>query len=136
MEAKCVLVCDDNRLVLKFMATMLEDLGCKAFKAETPEEAVKVAQMEMDAIALHLLDVDLPGMDGRDLHQQLKEYSPEAKCILVSGYSKEYIEDSGPIPAGVGFIQKPFRYDALLDEISKAFSLPGGISTPSSKGVA
>ena len=119
-KADGVLVCDDNRLILKFMVSMLGELGYKAFKSETPGEAIKIAQAETDSIALHLLDIDLPGMDGRALHRLLKEYSPDAKCILVSGYSKEYIEDSGCIPVGVGFIQKPFGYEAFVDEIREA----------------
>lgn len=124
-----ILVCDDNRAILKLIVRVLEGMGYKTFKSETPEEALKIAQAERNGLILHIVDVHLPGMDGRKLRKEMMKYSPDAKCILLSGLPKECVEECGGTPEGAAFIQKPFSIDLLEDEIHRALAVDDAART-------
>ena len=40
-----------------------------------------------------LLDFTMPGMDGLETMQQIKEIRPDARIIISSGYTRQQIED-------------------------------------------
>lgn len=60
-----------------------------------------------------LLDLTMPRMDGTDTCRRLRQLDPEARVVLMSGYSMRNITalcgDSPPD----GFVQKPFRVHEL-----------------------
>ena len=64
--SRIVLVVDDSHLVLDIAATMLENLGCEVVTASNAKEAL--AKLSTDPrIEVLISDIDMPGMDGREL---------------------------------------------------------------------
>jgi FixJ family two-component response regulator len=49
----------------------------------------------------------MPGMNGRELADQLLEWNPEIKIIHMSGYTDDIISHHGVLDTGVTFINKP-----------------------------
>jgi DNA-binding NarL/FixJ family response regulator len=60
----------------------------------------------------------MPGMGGRATYLQLKEINPRVKVLLSSGYSLEGEAQEILAQGAQGFIQKPYRLDALSRKIA------------------
>ncbi len=114
-----VLVVDDrgdDRAVLK---SVLQLHDFRIVEASSGEEALeKIRKGNYDVC---LVDYRMPGMNGVETIEKIREESPEANVVLVSGYTldeaiKREIEGRG----GVAFIKKPFEINNLVDVIRDA----------------
>lgn len=75
-----VLVVDDDGAVLAWMASLLEGEGMEVLRAETGEEALRLARERPPEVAV--LDIRLPGISGREVCRILKE-DPRFRRPLV-----------------------------------------------------
>jgi len=62
-----------------------------------------------------VLDVNLPGMSGVELHQQLNESGLDPRTVFVSGQADETVRQQVLAAGAAGFLHKPFSIDALLE---------------------
>jgi PAS domain S-box-containing protein len=115
-----ILLVDDEEIVRNTTARLLESMGYQVVMAGDGEEAVKIYQEEQDEIALVLLDVAMPGMDGPETFHKLREINPAVRGLLFSGYSADAAANQLVDEGAVGFIQKPFMADQLADAVAKA----------------
>ena len=81
-SAATVLVVDDNPINLKLVSDLLAFEGYRVLKADDGEKAA--ASVQLDPPDLILLDVDLPGIDGRTLPKRLKSDPPTADIIIAA----------------------------------------------------
>lgn len=66
-----------------------------------------------------MLDLIMPGMDGRDTFRALRKINPEITAVLVSGYSVDG-EAHEVVDEGMkGFLPKPFRLEDLVTMLAK-----------------
>ena len=61
----------------------------------------------------------MPGMNGKELYERLKEGRPDLKVLYMSGYTDDVIAHHGVLDEGVEFIQKPFSVKPLLEKVKK-----------------
>lgn len=99
---------------------MLEKLGYHPLIANTPSEAIRLAEKYPGAIHLLMTDVIMPEMNGRDLAKQLLSFYPDMKRLFVSGYTANVIAHHGVLDSGVHFIQKPFSMKDLAAKLREA----------------
>jgi FixJ family two-component response regulator len=59
----------------------------------------------------------MPGMNGRQLYQQLLAQRPGLKVIFMSGYANSAIAQHGVLDEGMGLLQKPFHIPQLLHKV-------------------
>jgi two-component system cell cycle sensor histidine kinase/response regulator CckA len=69
------------------------------------------------AIDLLITDLVMPGMNGRELADEMVRIYPDAKVLYASGYANEHIVQSGAVEPGVHFIQKPYSVHSLSRKI-------------------
>ncbi len=115
-EKPTVLVVDDTPDNLALMSTLLKGLY-KVKVANTGEKALKmVAAHPPDLI---LLDVMMPGMDGREVCQHLKENPRTASVpvIFLTSNDQEHDEELGLNLGAVDYITKPFSIPITLARI-------------------
>ncbi len=115
--AGTVLLVDDEPLVLRVAARMLERYGFDVISAVDGVEAVELYRERADDIDLVLLDLTMPRMGGEETFLELRRIREDVKVILSSGYVEQ---DSTSHFAGrglAGFIQKPYRLGPLRDRI-------------------
>jgi two-component system cell cycle sensor histidine kinase/response regulator CckA len=111
-----ILVVDDNELVLKVVAAMLQRAGFRVLSAASGLDALRLAEETDGRIELLLSDVDMPAMSGRDLGEALKQSRPEIHVMLMSGG-----DHGNPmvLKSGWAFIQKPFAPPQLIRMITE-----------------
>ena len=61
----------------------------------------------------------MPEMGGEETFRRLREIDPEVRIVLSSGFGEEDIAPHFEGQGLTGFIQKPYRLDALLAEIRR-----------------
>jgi two-component system sensor histidine kinase BarA len=77
-RAPKVLCVDDNPANLLLVQTLLEDMGAKVLAVESGSAAIKAVQTE--AFDLVLMDVQMPGMDGRQSTEAIRQWESERHC--------------------------------------------------------
>jgi PAS domain S-box-containing protein len=112
-----LLLVEDEPAILAISRKVLERLGYKVLTASTPAEAIRLAEANASEIHLLVTDVVMPGMNGRDLANQLLSLRPNLKCLFMSGYTADIIAHHGALDGGVHFIQKPFSMGDLAAKV-------------------
>ncbi len=112
-----VLLVEDEAAILEIAMTSLETLGYTVLSAGSPEEALRRAAGHGGGIHLLVADVVMPGMNGRQLYDRLREVRPGLKCLYLSGYTAEVIAHRGLLEEGVSFLAKPFPFSSLARKV-------------------
>ena len=114
-----LLLVDDERTLLDFSQSLLEDHGYRTLTALDGEEALKIYLSTKDSIDLVLLDVNMPGMGGLKCLKKLLEISPHQKVIIATGYAKDSSSKDFLQAGAKDFISKPYRMEDLLVIVRK-----------------
>lgn len=114
-----VLVVDDEDVVRKVTARILETLGYSVVTAMDGEDGVEAFHSAGPIIAV-LMDLTMPKLDGVAAFEAIHASEPDVPVILMSGYSEQ---DAIARFAGsglAGFLQKPFTAESLDAKVSAA----------------
>ncbi len=112
-----ILVVDDDDLVRRSIAKILERNGYRVLAASGSAEALSVAREQGQRIALVILDVLMPGVTGPELGRRLDALNLGAKVLFVSGFSPESIPIEEAQVAAEMLLQKPFSQTTLLERV-------------------
>ena len=118
--SETVLIVDDERYILKACKAMLEDMGYAVLTARSGEEAIGTYRKRWEDIGLVILDMVMPGMDGRETYRHLKKIHPGVKVLVSSGYSMADIANEMLAMGCREFIQKPFDMYKMSRKIRNA----------------
>jgi len=113
--AGVVLVVEDREEVRVLACRMLEALGYQALAAANGAEALAVARRHEHSIPLVLTDVIMPGMNGRQLADQLQRDYPGMRAVFMSGYSDRVLTNTGTLDSRTPYLKKPFTMSQLAD---------------------
>jgi two-component system, cell cycle sensor histidine kinase and response regulator CckA len=114
-----VLVVEDDGMLLSMATQMLEKMGYRVIRAQTPQRALAICQDAALSIDLVLSDVVMPGMNGKELSQEIALVRPGLKVLFMSGYSSDIVAKRGVMDLGMHFIQKPFDMEGLNQKIKQ-----------------
>ncbi|PYO49222.1 MAG: hypothetical protein DMD84_18815 [Candidatus Rokuibacteriota bacterium] len=115
--AKQILVVDDEPYLRDIQVLVLRAAGYVATALETASEALdRLADIRPDLI---LLDMSMPGMDGREFLTRLRARAPwrHLPVILSSGFPEDDIAPLGATDTEV--LSKPFSDIALLTRVRR-----------------
>ncbi|MBN2343722.1 MAG: response regulator, partial [Deltaproteobacteria bacterium] len=119
LSGRKVLLVDDEPLVLRAGVRMLTTLGCTVLAADSGEKAVEMFAANRD-ISLILLDLIMPGMDGTQTLQRIRDIDEKMPVILVSGYTQNIERVSALRQAKeCEFLPKPYSPTALVASARK-----------------
>jgi CheY-like chemotaxis protein len=105
-----ILVVDDEACVRNLLRLVLERHGYRVWLAADGREAIDLYCRRQFEIALVLLDVRMPVLDGPATLAILRRINPTVMCCFMSGNAAEC--ESGRWPARM--IAKPFRLAELV----------------------
>jgi len=108
-----VLLVEDEPRVAGLVASALKKTGYIVLQASDATQALEIVRTHAAPIDLLLTDVVMPGMNGRQLADQVKLTRAETRVLYMSGYSDDAMLRHGIQTASVHFIQKPFSMEAL-----------------------
>jgi CheY-like chemotaxis protein len=113
-----ILLIDDEDIVLDVGKALLEKLGYQVIVAKGGEMAINKLQQHPGPIDLAILDLIMPGLDGKQTYEKLHELMPTLPVILSSGYSINGQATEILQKGGNGFIQKPYNISQLSQKIN------------------
>jgi len=116
-ETGTVLLVEDEPQILELGRRALQKLGYTVLPASSPEMALELARHYTEPIDLLLTDLMMPGMNGKELRQQIQPTRPGMKCLFMSGYTADIISQQGALAPDEAFIQKPFTLKELAEKL-------------------
>jgi len=122
-EIRCgtetILVVDDEAAVLRLAERIFQTVGYTVYKADTGAEALEIYREHRDEIALVVLDMIMPEMDGTAVFKKLKALNPSVKIVLSSGYSADGKASDLMAQGASAFVQKPFVIASLCNTVRR-----------------
>jgi CheY-like chemotaxis protein len=117
-----ILLVDDDDSARRSTSALLTAIGYKVLLATGGKEALELYKQDREQIDLVLLDTIMPGMDGVETYRRLKEIEPEVRVLLMSGYTKDMVEEQVKelLERGWGgFLKKPFSLQELNESVAR-----------------
>jgi two-component system, cell cycle response regulator DivK len=122
MGGELILIIEDNEKNRKLVRDVLQVKGYRTIETETAEEGLKLASVQ--PLALILMDIQLPGMDGITALKQLKA---EAKTksipvIAVTASAMTYNRQTMLAEGFDGYQSKPISVKDFLGELERVLA--------------
>ena len=115
-----VLVLEDEESIRSFLVLNMKRGGYEVIEAETGEQALEKYHENPD-IAVAILDVMLPGIDGYEVCRTMRAEGYQAGVIMLTARTQEADKVNGLMNGADDYVTKPFspaeltaRVDALL----------------------
>jgi CheY-like chemotaxis protein len=117
-----ILLVDDHSSARNSIQRVLHHAGYRVLQASSGRRALKLFSESPQGVDLLIADWMMPGMNGRELAEKLRQQKPELKVLLISGYQD--LQDSSSA-ASVELIRKPFAGAVLIERIRKVLDGKG-----------
>ena len=117
-----VLVIDDDAVVGRSFDRVLSDKGYDVSTALSGEEALQTMNdSEFDVV---FTDIKMPGMDGLEVTERIKERCPWTPVVVITGYGTEENEAKAAVLGASGFVRKPLTPEIIESVTLKAVNEP------------
>jgi two-component system cell cycle sensor histidine kinase/response regulator CckA len=113
-----ILVVDDEPLVRRFAARVLEEEGFLVSEAADGAEALRLLREQVPAVDAVVPDIVMPRLNGVELLQILSSSHPQLPVLLMSGYASGELEGMG-IAAPCAILPKPFAPERLIEALRR-----------------
>jgi two-component system, OmpR family, phosphate regulon sensor histidine kinase PhoR len=118
MGAIRVLVVDDELDIREASERILSRIGFHLSTAARGDEALQIFERARSDIVL--LDLKMPGLDGMEVLQRLRELDPSILVIVITGYATVETAIEAMKQGAYDFIPKPFEPDQLRIVVNRA----------------
>ncbi|RZI54670.1 MAG: PAS domain S-box protein, partial [Pseudomonas sp.] len=132
-QGETVLFVEDEPGVRAVLGEILSELGYATHEAIDASSALAIEQT-LGHLDLLVTDVGLPGTNGRQLAEMMRERRPDLKVLFVTGYANKASVKDEFLGRGMDMLAKPFTIDALAHKVQSMLSEP--TSTSSTDGNA
>jgi DNA-binding response OmpR family regulator len=109
-----ILLVDDDPRLIRFVRANLESVGYRVVVAAEAGSALELLDREMPGLAI--LDVMLPGMDGFDLCQRVRQ-NLQIPIIMLTAKAEEADKVKGLRVGADDYLTKPFGVEELLARV-------------------
>jgi DNA-binding NtrC family response regulator len=116
-----ILLVDDERHIRQVLCAFLAERGHDVTTAESGEEAVQKATEARPDIVV--LDLSLPGMNGIETFQKLRQSTPNLAAIFMTAYGSIRSAVDAMRAGGDDYLAKPFDNDELLLAIDRTLQI-------------
>jgi len=125
LEAKTILLVEDDTLLRETTAEVFRMAGCRVLQAESADQARETWKWHADRIHLLFTDVVLPGgVSGLDIAAEFFADNPALKVICTSGFSHEIMQRLGDLPEGWMYLPKPCLPPQMLKAVNELLASP------------
>lgn len=118
---KSILLVDDEQIIREAIGETLSWLGFSVTFAESGDEAIEKLQVSSQSYDLVILDMIMPGMNGKECFTRIRELRSDIKVLISTGFSEDMNQEELLKMGVCGILVKPFEsaqltraiYDAL-----------------------
>ncbi len=113
-----ILIVDDEEIIRDFLSEVLEDYDLTL--ASDGDEAI--THMKDKAYDVVITDLRMPKVPGEEVVKAARELRPDARVIIISGYSSLYTVSQSVNHGAFAFLSKPFSIKELLQTVDLALA--------------
>ena len=117
-----MLLVEDNDDLRGSTVELLEGMGLSVLVAADGKRGIEVFSAASGEVDLLITEVVMPGMNGREMAEQLRRLRPELKLLYISGYTADVMLRHGLSEGRVNFLQKPFSASQLAHKIQEVLA--------------
>ncbi len=118
MQKGRILVIDDETSILRSLEGILSDEGFQVLLAEDGGTGLDIVKSKSPDLVL--LDIWLPGMDGIQTLQAIKEFRSDLAVIVMSGHGSIDTAVKATQLGAFDYVEKPLSLDEILQVVNKA----------------
>lgn len=120
MKAKTleIFIVDDDVDFAEGLGDLLEADGHQITLAHSGPEAIRIFQQR--SFDITFMDIKMPVMNGVDTLKKLRQISPQAKVVMMTGYSVDRLLKEAIVQGALGRLQKPIDMDRLATMLARA----------------
>lgn len=123
-EIPVISIVDDDESVREAIESLLKSVGYIAKVFPSAGDFLRSGQL--DDTGCLILDVQMPGMSGLELQSRLMASKSPVPIIFISAHADAEARARALEAGAVGFLQKPFSEDALLNAIKSSVAIRTG----------
>ena len=124
-----ILVIDDDVRDRELLTAVLEERGYRVLVADSGGTGLTMCHRHTpDAV---VLDLQMPGIDGRNVLRQLRTLYPRLPVVVFSGLKSEGVEEALLDQGASAFLQKAFSLNHLGLALQEVLPSPDGRSPKS-----
>ena len=120
MKGFVISVIDDDELFRRATAGLIDSLGYPVASFGSAEEFLSSDQLEQTACLIS--DMQMPGMSGIDLQNQLIARGYRLPVIFITAYSNSKARMQALASGALGFFDKPFSEERLISCLDQALA--------------
>ena len=127
-----ILLAEDDEAVRDLLRVALEKYGYRVIAAIDGNDAVEKYKEFKGAVQLLVLDVAMPGKNGREAYEEINKADPHIKALFMSGHPLEESTARAPGDEDLTFIAKPVSPKELTGRVRRILGHPrrAGTSDP------
>ena len=115
-----IIVIDDEQDFLDSMRRGLITSGFKNIRVEGNPEKAAMAFKNGEAFDLALIDITMPGMDGMELLEVIRNNSPRTECIMVTAIDEVRVAINCLRKGAYDYLVKPLSKEDLISSLNRA----------------
>ncbi|NOY46096.1 MAG: sigma-54-dependent Fis family transcriptional regulator [Deltaproteobacteria bacterium] len=113
-----ILIVDDEYLIRWSLSENLQKEGYRCVTSETGEEALELFRTESPDLVL--LDIKLPGIDGIQVLQQIKETDPDTPVLMITATTQVEVAVKAMKLGAYDYVSKPFDLTEIQTKVRHA----------------
>jgi PAS domain S-box-containing protein len=115
--SETILVAEDDEPLRNLVVKVLKEFGYNVLEARDGQEAVRKFEENLDDVALVILDVVMPKLNGKAAGNEIVKMKPRAKILFQSGYPMGGIQQQKLLDGMENFLYKPVSPQNLLKKV-------------------
>jgi PAS domain S-box-containing protein len=115
--SETILLVEDDDAVRQLMTRLLAQQGYRVYAFERGQTALSWLSTSETPVHLLLTDVIMPGMNGKQLSDEVRVTHPGLPVLFASGYTANVIAQHGVLDQDIPFLPKPFAVRELVTAV-------------------
>ncbi|MFC1592290.1 response regulator, partial [Thermodesulfobacteriota bacterium] len=120
---ECLLIVDDEKLIVDMTKLMLKQLGYKVYGRTGSHNALEMVRKDPYKFDLIITDKIMPRMNGFEFAQAVHKLRPDIPILLFTGYSDISDAETARSTGIAGIVMKPIITRDLAEKIRQAFAV-------------
>jgi CheY-like chemotaxis protein len=114
-----ILVADDDASLRDLAVKALDMFGYTVITAKNGSDALTRFNENKNKIDLVIMDIIMPGKNGKETFDEMRKLNPSVKAIFISGYTSDILLKKGLIEPDLELVTKPLHIKQLLLKVRK-----------------